>query len=408
MTKKRVLLVAQNFYPETFKSNDIAFEMTKRGYDVSVLTAIPNYPEGVFYDGYGIFKRRVETVDGVKVYRALLTPRGRKASPIGLSLNYITYALFATLWVLFFFVWRKKYDAIIVHQTSPITQAIPAIILGKLRRTKVYTWVLDIWPDSVVSTIGERKSRFIIKPLNWITDWVYRNSYKILISSKGHRPLVNRNNDYSDKIIHFPNWCDDIMKMPKLDAPQLPNGYVIMMAGNIADGIGVDSVVALVEELKDVNEVKFVFVGGGAKVDDLQKIFVSKGLQNAYLMGRYPFAMMPAFYSQADAMLLTLKKTYLPHLSATVPARLQSYMSAGKPVLGMVSGDAANLINELDCGFCVPAGEYKELAEYIRNVVLPQKSMFEEKGIKSRFVFEQYFTKSMCMNKLEKYLDIRI
>ena len=102
--KKRVLLVTQNFYPENFKSNDIAFELVKKGYEVDVLTSIPNYPEGRFYKGYGIFSKRVQRIDGVKIYRALQTPRGRKASGLGLSLNYLTYAFFASIWAFFFSV----------------------------------------------------------------------------------------------------------------------------------------------------------------------------------------------------------------------------------------------------------------------------------------------------------------
>ncbi|MEA4968759.1 MAG: glycosyltransferase WbuB, partial [Bacteroidaceae bacterium] len=78
--KKRILLVTQYFYPENFKSNDIAFELQKRGYQVDALVGIPNYPEGEYYKGYGIFKKRIETINGVRVYRAFQTPRGRKAT----------------------------------------------------------------------------------------------------------------------------------------------------------------------------------------------------------------------------------------------------------------------------------------------------------------------------------------
>ena len=73
----RVLLVTQYFHPENFKSNDVAFELSRRGYDVTVLTGLPNYPEGRVYDGYGIFRRRREVIDGVRIYRTLVIPRGK-------------------------------------------------------------------------------------------------------------------------------------------------------------------------------------------------------------------------------------------------------------------------------------------------------------------------------------------
>lgn len=400
----RVLIVTQNFHPENFKSNDIAFELAQRGYDVSVLAAIPNYPEGVYFKGYGLFKRRVEEVNGVKIYRALLTPRGRKTSSIKLSLNYLTFAFFATLWILFFFVFKKRYDAIIVHQTSPITQAIPAIILGKLRKTKVYTWVLDIWPDSAMSRFSARRG-VAWKMLNGVTNWVYRNSYKILISSKRFTELVNRDCDYSDKIIYFPNWCEDILKMPSVDTPALPKGYIVMMAGNLGAGIGAEAVVELVEKMHDEQDVKFVFVGGGSKVEYMTQAFHSKGLTNASMLGRVPFEMIPSLYSKADAMLLTLRKTDLPHLTATVPARVQSYMAAGKPILGMINGGAADLIAEMDCGYCVEAGDIDGLAAYIKEEVLADRKAFAKKGDNGRKAYENHFVKDLCISNLENILN---
>ena len=86
------------------------------------------------------------------------------------------------------------------------------------------------------------------------------------------------------------------------------------------------------------------------------------------MTGRLPFKKMPALYRQADAMLITLKETKLPHLRATVPLRIQSYMSAGKPILGMADGSSMNVINASGSGFCAPAGDVESLASHIRDV----------------------------------------
>lgn len=397
----RILLVTQYFHPENFKSSELAFELAKRGHHVDALVGIPNYPEGKYYKGYGVFKKRREILNGVNVYRAFQTPRGKKASPIGLSLNYLTFAFFATLKVLFYFCWKKKYDAIVIYEPSPITQMIPGIILGKIRKTQVLSWVTDIWPDSVVSTIGEEKSKYIKPILNSLTNWVYRNSDKILISSEWMKDLVNRDADYSEKIIYYPHWCDDILQMPIEEIPALPDGYKIMMAGNIADGIGVDNVLNCIKELNDINDVQFIFVGGGAKEEDMRNQISEMGLRNVTLVGKYPFSKMPAFYAQADAMFLSLKHTTLPHLAATVPSRLQSYLSGGKPILGMIDGCAAEMIKKYDCGYSVPAGDYKALANYIREYVLLNKVDFSQKGKNGRLLYEEQFQLSDCISKLE-------
>lgn len=402
---KRLLIVTQYIYPETFKSSELAFELANRGYKVDVLCGIPNYPDGHYFNGYGIFSKRIENKNGVTFYRCFQTPRKLLPGFIGMSVNYVTFAICATFWVFFYFAWKKRYDAIITHEPSPITQLIPAIFLGKIRKVKVYSWIMDIWPDSVVSSIGETKwTRILKKLLNAVTNWTYSGSDKLLITSKGMADLINRDADYSHKIIYYPNWSDDLKKMPIEKIPELPDGYRIMMAGNIADGLGIDSLVALLYEMKDTPETKFIFVGGGNLQKQMENECKRKGLNNVYFMGKQPYSKMPAFYNKADAMLLTLKPTTLPHLGVTVPARLQGYMAGGKPVLAMIGKGASELINEADCGYAVPAGEYKTLASYIKNTVLKNREAFAKKGENGRMYYEQHFMKEECISNLEKIM----
>lgn len=403
--QKRVLLVTQYIYPETFKSSELAFELAKRGYKIDVLCGIPNYPEGHYIEGYGIFSKRIEKKDGVTFFRCFQTPRKILPGFIGMSVNYVTFVISATLWVLFYFVWKKHYDAIITHEPSPITQLIPAIVLGKIRNVKVYSWIMDIWPDSVISSIGEGKiSRIMSRILNAITNWTYRGSDKLLITSRGMADLINRGADYSDKIVYFPNWSDDLKAMPIEEIPSLPEGYKIMMAGNIADGLGIESLLSFFEEMKDVDEVKFILVGGGNLQQKMVNECKKRSLDNVFFGGKQPYSKMPSFYEKADAMLLTLKATALPHLDVTVPARLQSYMAGGKPVLAMIGKGASNLINEADCGHAVPAGDYKGLAAYIKKSVLNNRKEFSKKGQNGRIYYEKHFMKGECITNLEKIM----
>lgn len=400
---KRILIVAQNFHPEFFKSTDIAVELSKRGYTIDVLTGIPNYPEGHFFNGYGVFKRRIESIHGAKVYRAFQIPRGSKPGAIRLSLNYLSFAICATLWVLFFFIFKRRYDAIVVHQTSPITQAIPAIILGKLRRIKVYTWVLDIWPDSVMAFLS-RPRQVIFKPLNALTEWVYRNSSKILISSPGFRKLVNRYNDYDSKIYYFPNWCEDIAMMEDKPVPQLQGNLKIVMAGNISDATGMEGVVEVMKITRSNPDIRWYFIGGGNRVEWLRESVEQNNLHECCeVLGRYPFDAMASFYRQADIMFISLKPTTYPHLSNTVPARLQSYMAAGKPVVGMIGEGASQLIDSAACGLTVEAGDIEGCAEMILNIANNVEQL-KKWGDNARRYYLDNFTKEQCITNLEHLL----
>ncbi|MBR5105107.1 MAG: glycosyltransferase family 4 protein [Alistipes sp.] len=398
---KRVLLVTQYFHPEGFKSNDIAFELVKRGYKVDALVSIPNYPKGKYFDGYGLFKRRKEIVNGVNVYRAFQIPRGKGG--LRLMLTYISYVISSVMWVLFFFAWRKKYDAIIVHQTSPIFQAIPAILLKKLRKTPVYTWVLDIWPDAMKSG-GGIKNKKLLKAVDKVVVWVYKNSDKILISSKRFVESIYPKGNFEEKIVYFPNWSDDVLQMPdvedKATLPKLPEGFKIMIAGNLGTAQSLDCVAEAMLHLKDVPEVKWVFVGDGSRKEWLEEFIKDNDLQqSAVCVGRFPASYMPYFYKQASAMLVTLRSGF-PHLGMVVPARVQSYMSAGRPILGLAGSGVADLLAEANCGYSVPAGDAKALAELIRNQVLTDKVSFEAKGRNGREFYLAHFTKEHCIDNL--------
>jgi glycosyltransferase involved in cell wall biosynthesis len=264
--------------------------------------------------------------------------------------------------------------------------------------------VLDIWPDSVLATIHS-DNILIKKPLDWFTDWMYRNSTKILISSPGFKELVNRNGDYSDKIVYFPNWSDDIGSMPVKDVSLNLNGFVIMLAGNISHAQGISDTVKAIEELRGYSDIYWVFVGGGAEQQWLKDYVASNSLENnVFVVGRYPFEYMSAFYAQANVMLLTLTHTTYPHLNATIPARLQSYMSAGKPIVGMAGDGVKTLINDNNCGLMANAGDYKSFANNIL-WLRDNPSQLEEMGKNARSTYEKQYTLKHCFDNLETIIS---
>lgn len=396
---KRVLLVAQNFYPEFFKSNDIASDLVARGYKVDVLAGIPNYPEGVFYKGYGIFRRRVDDYNGAKVYRVYQIPRGRKPGAMRLSLNYLSFAFCSTFWVLFFLIFKRRYDAIVVHQTSPITQAWPALLLGRLRRTPIYTWVLDIWPDSVMAFMSKPR-KIISAPLNWFTNRVYRCSRRILISSPMFRELVNRDHNYDDKIVYYPNWCEDILSMEDREVPKLDDGFRIMMAGNLSDATGLEGVVEVIKRTKGNSSIKWTFVGGGNREAWLRETIQREGLTDCCsVLGRYPFECMASLYKQADIMFISLKPTTYNHLNATIPARLQSYIAAGKPIVGMIGEGVTKLVDEINCGRCVEAGDVEGCAKLILQLA-NNTAQLKAWGENARRYYVEHYTRERCIDNL--------
>lgn len=401
----RILLVTQYFYPEVFKSNDLAFELARRGHHVDALVGIPNYPEGKYFKGYGLFKKRHEVINGVNVYRCFQVPRGRGGWR--LPINYFSYVISGCLWVLFFFAWRKKYDCIIGHEPSPIFQAYPALLLRKLRKTPFYYWIMDLWPDAMMSGGGVKNKR-LLGFIDKLVKGIYKQTDKILITSKRFREPIAAKGDFADKIIYFPNWSDDILNMPQdYDIPLLPDGFRIMIAGNLGKSQNLEAVTEVMLGLKDIPEVKWIFVGGGSRKDWLEQFIQENGLEDrAICVGQYPFKAMPAFFKRADAMLVTLRAGF-SHLEAVVPARLQSYMSAGRPVLAMIGCGGADIIEESHCGYAVPAGDSVALIELIKGKVLTNKAAFEQMGQNGRDYYTKNYRLDMCIDNLERIIGAR-
>lgn len=398
----RILIVSQYFYPENFKCNDMAFELQKRGHDVTVMTAIPNYPEGKFFNGYGFLKKRKEILNGVKIHRSFLIPRGNGGGMM-LALNYLSYLFFASLKAMWF-GFTKKYDEIIVHEPSPILVGVPAVIVKKIQNIPMRFWVLDLWPESL-SAAGGIKNKHILGLFGWITKRIYHHSDTLLIGSKGYRQSILQKGDFGNKIKYFPNWVEEsLLGEGAISIPDFPVGFNIVVAGNMGDAQDLPHVLDAMLILKG-KPINIIFIGDGRKKDFVENFAVEHDLkEQIYCLGRYPLEFMPSFFSKADVLFMALKDE--PIFALTVPSRIQAYMSAGKPIVAMINGEGADLIKESNCGWAVPAENSTALADLLNHLSNLDKNILSEKGINGKRYSEKYFNFSHCMDNLEECLGI--
>lgn len=399
----KILIVTQYFYPENFKSNDMAFELQKRGHDVTVLTGIPNYPEGKIYDGYGFSENREQIINGVKVIRALLLPRG-KGGGIRIFLNYFSWAFFASLKARKLSS-RKKYDAVIVHEPSPITQFYPALTIKKMQKTPIYFWVMDLWPESL-EIAGGIKNRFVLNFFTKMVQKFYNESEKILITSKGFKKSILEKGNYEDKIEYFPNWAEDTISSGNIEyaIPNLPDGFKVMFAGNIGEAQDMESIMQAALLLKQNTDIKIILVGDGRKMPFVHDFIKEHNLQETvYTMGRFPVEAMASFFNVADILLVSLKDD--PIFNLTVPAKVQAYMSSGKPIMAMLNGEGAENIKEAKCGFTVSAGDGDQLARTITQAALTSKGELDKMGINGKSFYEKNYKMEECISNLEKIIS---
>ena len=403
MSGKRILLVTQYFQPENFKCNDIAFDMQRRGYDVTVLTAIPNYPQGKFFDGYGLFKRRTEVINGVKVIRGFVIPRG-KGGKIRLSLNYLSYLVSSCLIALYLAL-RHRYDAVFVHQVSPVTIGVAATLVKRIQRIPMYFWVLDLWPESLTAAIGLR-NKYILGFFSKMVQWFYRNSDKILISSKNFEKSICEKGDFAEKIVYFTNWIDSALTTTSdVATPDVPSGFVAMFTGNIGASQDFDTILVAAEQLKDYNDIHIVIVGNGRNREYVESEICRRKLwTTVHCVGSYPLEAMPATFAKADVLFAALKDE--PIFALTVPAKIQAYMSAGKPIVTMINGEAKELIENVGCGVVVNAGDAEGFAKALLSLQQLSQEKRAEMGAKGKAFAAKHFNFELQMNLLEEMLKL--
>lgn len=172
-----ILVICQYYYPEPFRISDICESLVEKGHNVTVITGLPNYPEGKVFNGYRYGKKRKEVIKGVKVLRTFEIGRG--SNKISLLLNYISFAISASFKT---FIIRGKFDVVFVNQLSPILMGIPGMIYKKKNKKKMLLYCLDIWPASLTAG-GIREASIIYKFIFYISKWIYNSADVVAVSS---------------------------------------------------------------------------------------------------------------------------------------------------------------------------------------------------------------------------------
>lgn len=401
MEEMKILIVSQYFFPEEFKINDLAQELVIRGHEVTVLTGKPNYPKGEYYEGYqyqGVVK---EDYYGAEVIRVPLRKRGAGGGK-NIVLNYFSFVYNANKYIR-----RNKmeFDAILVYEISPITQAYPALYCKKKYGGKVLMWVQDLWPESVTAA-GGVTNKFVLGILDRMVKKIYAKCDVLLVQSEGFKKSILSKGDFEPKIVFAPNWAEDLYLEKKMIneeevASMIPDGFRVMFAGNVGKAQDVDSIIKAANETREIPEIKWVIVGDGRARANVEEQTKQLGLtETVVFLGRHPMAQMPTFFSFADVMVVSLKDEYI--FSLTIPAKTQSYMASGKPIVSMLNGEGNKIIDEAKCGLTASSGDYKALAENVIKLYRTDKEKLKDMGRRGLEYYLTHFDKKTVVDSIIK------
>lgn len=419
-TKPHILVVSQYFYPETFRINDIASEWIKRGYKVTVLTGIPNYPMGKFFEGYGYHQRRREQWNGIEIIRIPLIPRGSSRykilNSIGMAANYFSFVVSGWCWKM---INDVRADIVFTYEVSPMTQALVGVWYAKKHHIPHFLYVQDLWPENIKAVTG-MKSRMVITPIDRMVDYIYKNTDQIFVTSKSFvDAVVNRKVKVARHKVHYwPQYAEeiyrplkreDVRKAAEKDSPVrlIPedSSFKIAFTGNIGTAQGLDILPGAAAKLKRSHTerpVRFVIVGDGRYQEAFEREIRRRDVTDSFIMiPRQKPEEIPKLLACCDAAFLSFRDEEL--WEKTIPAKLQSYMACGMPIIAAVKGEAEWIIREAGCGGCVQIGDVTELVMEIRKMATLLSAELKQLGENGGIYCGKYFDKKLLMDEIERY-----
>ena len=401
----RLLVVSQYFWPENFRINELVAELVARGHEVTVLTGRPNYPEGEIFTEFRKNPGSFARYQGATVLRVPLRPRGM--GRFRLTLNYLSFVVWGTIcgpWLLR----GREFDAIFVFATSPITAALPALALRRLKRLPLALWVLDLWPETL-SAVGVVRSPLLLSWVGKLVAFIYRRCDRILVQSKAFIPNIRRWADDDSRTRYCPNWVERAFEASPNDVDLAPDvltfqdTFNVMFAGNIGDAQDFPAILDAAQLLRDRRELRWLIVGDGRAADLVRAEIERRALQDCvFLLGRHPAEAMPAFFRGADALLVSLRAD--PVFALTIPGKVQTYLAAGLPVLGMLDGEGARVIEESGGGLVAPAGNSELLASRVEHLLGLPADELAAMGARGRAYCQREFGRELVISRLEEGL----
>lgn len=369
----KILFFSHYFHPEGNAPASRTYEHCKRwvaaGHEVTVITCVPNVPNGIPYDGYRSgFRAQKETVDGIRVVRVwtYLAPNKGTGRRI---INYLSYMISAIRCGRF----RSRPDVIIA--TSPqFFCGWAGAIVSKLRRIPFILEVRDIWPESILA-VGAMKGRpVMIRFLERLEKSLYRTATHIVTVGNGYKQRLLDRGVPVEKLSVLMNGVDKEVFSPRQPDMSLKkelgldDKFVCSYIGTVGMACGLDVVLRAAKSLTESgrNDIRFLIVGDGAVREELEASSKQQNISTVVFVGRQPKEKMAAYYSISDTCLIHLKRMEL--FATVMPSKLFEVAAMARPLINGVAGDAAEFVSQAGAGINIEPENDRELVEAVKKL----------------------------------------
>ena len=402
-SQKKILVVTQHFWPENFRINDIVEGFLQDGIAVDVLCGLPNYPKGEWFPGYSAAGPFEEEWHGACLYRCKEVPR-RGNTSVNIFLNYVSWPWYAA-----HALHRLPggYDAVFCFNTSPVLMCWPAIRYAKKHHIPFTNYVLDIWPENLYSVLNV-KNKALRAIAQGVSDALYKKADRLIAMSEPlQQRLCQRTGMPPQKIAVIPQYCEDFYAVPQPDAAlqaQFGGRFNLVFTGTFTPAQSLETVITAVQDARSrgADMLHLLLVGDGMSRAALEAKVKELHAEDAVTFyGSVPATDIPKFTALADALIVCLSDS--PDLGLTVPAKVASYMAAGKPVLASMDG-AGNAAVAAAGGLSSPACDAAALADNLLALTRMDAAQRAAMGQSAKEYYLAHYRRSELLRKLKHFI----
>ena len=366
----RILFITHNFPPEVnapaSRTYEHCKEWVKRGAEVTVITAAPNFPQGKVYDGYKNKLWQEENIDGIRVIRVWTYIVANKGF-VRRTLDFISFSVSSFLAGLF-----VKTDIIVA--TSP--QFFTALSGRTLHFWKRKPWIMevrDLWPESI-KTVGAMNDNLFIKYFEWEEKRCYKSAKKIVVVTDSFKEILTKRGIDPNKIVVVKNGVskDLFHPVPKDEAlveeMGLKGKKIIGYIGTHGMAHKLDFVLECAKSLENT-DYHFILIGGGARRKELLELKDKLGCKNVTMIPPIPKKEVKKYISILDVSLINLRKK--PLFKTVIPSKIFENAAMGIPILMGVEGEAQKLIENYNAGICYEPENKEDFCKKLEKIMEP-------------------------------------
>lgn len=399
------LVILSQYYPPEVgapqtRLSELARLMVQKGDSVTVLTAMPNYPTGRIYAGYGgLFKR--ECVNGVDIIRTFIYPT-QKTDFLRRLTNYFSFVITSAVLGTFML---KPADVLLV-ESPPLFLGLSAVWLSFVKRARLIFNVSDLWPESAVQLGILRRNSLLHTVSSWLESFCYRRSWLVTGQS---RSIINdiRQRFPDCRTYHLSNGVDTnrfaVAGNDRAHRLNVNGDCVVMYAGLHGIAQGLDQVLKAAENLFEDHRFKFILIGDGPEKKMLMGQAAMRGLTNVEFQDPRRSEEIPALIAGCDIVLVPLTS----YLLGAVPSKLYEAMASGRPIILVASGEASQIVNEHQAGITVEPGDVEGLVQALKTL-LAQPQLRRTLGENGRRAAEQHFDRETIVSRFREFLEQKL